>query len=105
MPVALRAAGWWRALAFTVLGVAFSYALTIGLRALFGYDPLLDGEAVLAVALLLTPLFFLVGIGCFDYWFYWASGRPTRPEDHSGHGARSWKDYFRVNTDHKVIGI
>ncbi len=27
------------------------------------------------------------------------------PEDHSGHGAHSWKDYFRVNTDHKVIGI
>jgi len=21
------------------------------------------------------------------------------------HGARSWKDYFRVNTDHKVIGV
>jgi cytochrome c oxidase subunit I len=105
MPVALRAPGWWRALEYTILGVAFSYALTIGLRALFGYDPLVDGEAVLRVALLLTPLFFLVGIGCFDYWFYWASGRPTRPEDHSGHGARSWKDYFRVNTDHKVIGV
>jgi cytochrome c oxidase subunit I len=105
MPVALRVPGWWRALEFTILGVAFSYAVTIGLRALFGYDPLLDGEAVLAVALLTTPLFFLVGLGCFDYWFYWASGRPTRPEDHSGHGATSWKDYFRVNTDHKVIGI
>ena len=105
MPLALRAPGWWRALEFTILGVAFSYAVTIGLRALFGYDPLLDGEAVLTVALLATPLFFLVGLGCFDYWFYWAAGRPTRPEDHSGHGATSWKDYFRVNTDHKVIGI
>jgi cytochrome c oxidase subunit 1 len=105
MPVALRAPGWWRALEFTILGVAFSYAVTIGLRAIFGYDPLLDGEAVLTVALLTTPLFFLVGVGCFDYWFYWAAGRPTRPEDHSGHGAQSWKDYFRVNTDHKVIGI
>ena len=30
---------------------------------------------------------------------------PTRPEDHSGHGATSWKDYFRINTDHKVIGV
>src|SRR5262249_15667491 len=39
------------------------------------------------------------------YWLYWISGRPTRAEDHSGHGAYSWKDYFRVNTDHKVIGI
>jgi cytochrome c oxidase subunit 1 len=105
MPMALRAPGWWRALEFTILGVAFCYAITIGLRALFGYDPLLDGNAVLAIALLVTPLFFLVGLGCFDYWFYWASGRPTRPEDHSGHGAYSWKDYFRPNTDHKVIGI
>jgi cytochrome c oxidase subunit 1 len=105
MPIALRAPGWWRALEFTILAVAFSYAVTIGLRALFGYDPLLDGEAVLTVALLAAPLFFLVGIGCFDYWFYWAAGRPTRPEDHSGHGAHSWRDYFRVNTDHKVIGI
>ena len=36
MPVALRAPGWWRALAYTVGGVVFSYAITIGLRALFG---------------------------------------------------------------------
>jgi cytochrome c oxidase subunit 1 len=105
MPHALRAPGWYRAAAYLVLGVAFSYALTIGLRALFGYDPLLDGTAVLTVALLAAPMFFLVGLGCFDYWFYWAAGRKTRPEDHSGHGAYSWKDYFRPNTDHKVIGI
>ena len=72
---------------------------------LYGCDPLVDGEAVLLVALLAAPLFFLVGLGCFDYWFYWAAGRPTRPEDHSSHGAHSWSDYFRVNTDHKVIGI
>ena len=51
------------------------------------------------------PLTFLGGIGCFDYWLYWAVGRKTRPEDHSNHGAHSWKDYFKVNTDHKVIGI
>ena len=48
---------------------------------------------------------FLVGLGGFDYWFYWAAGKKTRPEDHSGHGAYTWKDYFRINTDHKVIGI
>jgi cytochrome c oxidase subunit I len=105
MPVALRAPGWWRALAYVVLGIAFSYGLSIGARALFSYDPLLDGESVLTIGLIAVPMFFLVGLGCFDYWFYWAAGRPTRPEDHSGHGAYSWKDYFRPNTDHKVIGI
>ena len=52
-----------------------------------------------------APVGFLAGIGAFDYWLYYISGRPTRPEDHASHGANSWKDYFRVNTDHKVIGI
>jgi cytochrome c oxidase subunit 1 len=105
MSVKLRSAGWYRAALYMLLGVAFSYALSIGLRALFGYEPLLDGESVLTIGLIAVPFFFLAGLGCFDYWFYWAAGRPTRPEDHSGHGAYSWRDYFRPNTDHKVIGI
>jgi cytochrome c oxidase subunit 1 len=105
MPVALRKPGWYRAALYIVLGIAFSYALSIAIRAAMHYDPLLHGESVLQIALLAVPLFFFVGIGLFDYWFYWASGRPTRPEDHSGHGARSWKDYFLPNTDHKVIGV
>src|SRR6476619_1213600 len=105
MTVKLRAAGWYRAILFIVLGIAFSYAITIGARAALGYDPVVDGEAILTVALLATPFFFFVGLGAFDYVFYWAAGRPSRPEDHSGHGATSWRDYFRINTDHKVIGI
>jgi cytochrome c oxidase subunit 1 len=105
MPATLRAPGWYRAGAFIVLGIGFSYALSVCARLLFGDHPVLDGESVLTIALLATPLFFFVGLGAFDYWFYWAAGRPTRPDDHSSHGAHSWKDYFRVNTDHKVIGI
>src|SRR3954454_9127207 len=105
MSARFRAPGWYRAALFIVLGIAFSYALSIGARAALVYDPVLDADAVLALALTVTPFFFFVGLGAFDYWFYWAAGRPTRPEDHSGHGARTWKDYFRVNTDHKVIGI
>src|SRR5258707_14272405 len=65
----------------------------------------LSGDAILTVSLLAVPLAFLVGIGGFDYWFYWALGKKTRPEDHSRHGAYSWKDYFRINTDHKGIGV
>ena len=51
------------------------------------------------------PLGFLIGLGVFDYWFRWASGAPTVPDDHADHGATRWQDYFKVNTDHKVIGI
>ena len=46
--------------------------------------PVVDGHAITIVALIAVPLFFLVGLGTADYWFYWAAGRPTRPEDHSG---------------------
>src|SRR6201995_2135312 len=81
-----RAPGWYRAALYDVLGFAFAVGLTV-------------------VPLLAVPLFFLVGLGTADYWFYWVSGRPTRPEEHSSHGAKTWRDYFRVNTDHKVIGI
>jgi cytochrome c oxidase subunit I len=104
MAASLRAPGWYRAALWVAIGIAFSYALTLAVRGLYGWDPVLKGETVLQIALLATPLTFLGGLGCFDYWLHWAAGRPTRPEDHSSHGAHSWKDYFRVNTDHKVIG-
>ena len=100
-----RTAGWYRAGLWTLIGLIFCFALDVGLRALLGFDPLIKGEAITIVCLIGTPFFFLYGLGTFDYWFYWASGKPTLPEDHSAHGATSWKDYFRVNTDHKVIGI
>ncbi|MBX5470160.1 MAG: cytochrome c oxidase subunit I [Thermoleophilaceae bacterium] len=105
MAARLRAPGWYRAMLSVPLGIGFAFALVVPLRALSHYKPVVDGDAITTVALISTPLAFLIGIGCFDYWFRWASGAPTVPEDHSGHGARSWRDYFRVNTDHKVIGI
>ncbi len=101
----LRAPGWYRAALFDVFGLAFSIGLDVLLRWLMHYHPILDGDAITTVALIAVPLFFLVGLGTADYWFYWAAGKRTRAEDHSAHGARTWRDYFRVNTDHKVIGI
>ena len=101
----LRAPGLHRGILATPLGIGLAYAIVLPIRAASGYHPVLDGTAVLQVAMIACPFAFLIGLGAFDYWFYWAIGRPTRPEDHSGHGARTWKDYFRVNTDHKVIGV
>jgi len=108
MAAKLRAPGFYRAGWMMPLGVAFATGLTWLVRSSTGHATFhhyLSGEAILTVSLIAVPLLFLIGIGGFDYWFYWATGRPTRPEDHSGHGAHSWKDYFRVNTDHKVIGV
>ena len=101
----LRQPGWYRAGLFTAIALGLSFALSFGARAGLGYDPFLSGDSVTRIALLVMPFGFLFGLGTFDYWFAWAAGKPTREEDHSGHGATSWKSYFLPNTDHKVIGI
>jgi cytochrome c oxidase subunit 1 len=91
-----------------LIGIAFATLITWAVRSSTGHSTFhhfLSWEAILTVSLLAAPIGFLIGFGGFDYWFYWAAGRKTRPEDHSGHGAYTWKDYFRINTDHKVIGI
>src|SRR5207302_68224 len=85
---------------------AIGFGLVIGFRWWGGWHPLFDMQPITLVSLLVAgPLGFLAGIGAFDYWTRYAIGSPTQPEDHSGHGARTWHDYFRVNTDHKVIGV
>jgi cytochrome c oxidase subunit 1 len=112
MTARLRAPGIPRAFTFLILGALFCAAIIIGVREAYGYPVFAGGgvvtkaqNGILLLSLLIAPLWFLVGLGAFDYWFRWAAGKPTIAEDHSGHGARSWRDYFRVNTDHKVIGI
>jgi cytochrome c oxidase subunit 1 len=94
--------GTWCAVVFFLIGMY----IVVGLRWLAGWDPVYDWTIITLVgALTMAPIGFLLGLGAFDYWLYYLAGRPTLPEDHTGHGAYSWKDYFRVNTDHKVIGV
>ncbi len=101
----LTAPGWLRVLWVTPIFIGIGFALPLLIRWLADWDPVWKGSVLVTIQLVTAPLGFLVGLGGFDYWAYYASGRPTRPEDHSSHGAKSWRDYFRVNTDHKVIGV
>jgi cytochrome c oxidase subunit 1 len=89
-----------------VLFGGIGFGIVVLIRWAAGWHPILLTEPIVLVAALVAgPVGFLAGIGAFDYWVYYALGKPTRAEDHSGHGAKSWRDYFRVNTDHKVIGV
>ena len=99
---------WGRALFGALTGAAFGFGLVVGLRALSGleiFQTEQTGYPHLIVPAITGPLGFLAGLGAFDYWLRWARGASTAPEDHSDHGAASWRDYFAFNTDHKVIGI
>jgi cytochrome c oxidase subunit 1 len=101
----LTAPGFVRCLWMVPLFFGLASGITVLVRWLEAWHPIWDGTVITTVQLAAVPIGFLAGIGGFDYWMRWASGAPTVAEDHSGHGARSWKDYFRINTDHKVIGI
>lgn len=99
----LRAPGWYRAAFYIALSLGLAWLLLWAANGFSASD--VTGIGWVQVSLIAAPLFFLGGMGAFDDWFYWAAGRPDRPNDHSSHGATSWKDYFKINTDHKVIGI
>ena len=108
MNILWRNPGMIRALFGFVVGGALGFGLVVALRAISGleiYQTEQTGYPHIVVPAITAPLGFLVGMGCFSYWFRWAGGAPTIPEDHAQHGAKEWKDYFRFNTDHKVIGI
>jgi cytochrome c oxidase subunit 1 len=97
---------WWkRAAVWTVGAILFAFALVWLLRNAFGNTPTWEPQVYNAVAATFGALGFLIGIGCFDWWWGWIRGKRVDYEDHSMHGARSWRDYFKVNTDHKVIGV
>ncbi len=108
MVAAIKRPGLGRAGIGFVLGAAFGFGLVVALRAISGLE-IFQTEATgyphLIVPAITGPLGFLAGLGAFDYWLRWASGAPTVPDDHSQHGAYSWRDYFKFNTDHKVIGL
>src|SRR3954453_20793481 len=108
MAAALRRPGWYRGALGTLLGGAFGFGLVVALRAASGLDIFQTeqtGYPHVIVPAITAPIGDLIGLGCFDYWFKWAVGSPTVPDDHSQHGAKSWRDYFKFNPDHKVIGI
>jgi hypothetical protein len=73
-PGFVRAA--WCAGLFFLLGMF----LVVGIRALAGWDPTYDWTIIVLVgALTAAPIGFLLGLGAFDYWLYYLSGRPTWP--------------------------
>ena len=88
----LLAPGWLRAIWMSALFFGIGAGITVLVRWLETWHPIWPGSVIVTVELAAVPFGFLAGIGGFDYWARYASGAPTLPEDHSGHGARSWKD-------------
>ena len=81
--------GWSRALWTTPGFGMFWIGVACLIRWAAHWHPVWKGVPLVTIGTVSFPLGFLIGIGAFDYWAYYVSGRPARPEDHSTHGARS----------------
>src|SRR4051812_16874134 len=75
--------GWWRVLWLTPLFGFAVLGLVCLLRWAAGWEPIWKADVLVTVSTIAFPLGFLAGLGAFDYWLHYISGRPTRPEDHS----------------------
>ncbi len=94
-----------RCLWTTPLFAVIAALAVVIVRNVLGMDPVVQMSTLLTFAYIFGSIGFIVGIGGFDYWWKWIIGSDIDPNDHSQHGAYSWRDYFRFNTDHKVIGV
>ena len=92
LPEEFKKPGMPRAVFGLLIGAGFGFGLVVALRAISGleiFQTEQTGYPHVIVPGITGPLGFLVGLGCFDYWFRWAAGKPTIPDDHSQHGAFS----------------
>ena len=85
MVAAIKRPGWIRGALGALAFGAFGFGLVIALRAISGlplYQTEQTGYPHVVVPLILAPLGFLAGFGCFDYWLRWAArdaDDPRRP--------------------------
>lgn len=90
--------GWF----WQIIGTAFGVGLVTGIRILMRL-PAWKAEPAAVVGGLFGALFFIYGVGVFDDWILWASGR-----DSPGHGDEmklGWRRFFGPSTNHKTIGV
>ena len=62
--------GWIRAVWMTALFASIGFGIVVVLRWWGGWHPILDWTAIVTVELISTPFGFMIGLGCFDYWFH-----------------------------------
>ena len=76
--------------------------MTVLVRNLMGLPGWSPGP-VFTVGIIVGVISYLVATGVFNYWAGWAIGRsPAEPSEPK---TLSWRRYFNVDTNHKVIGI
>ncbi len=83
-------------------GTGAGIGITMGVRQAMGLPSWSPGPD-LTIGIITGVITYLAVLGVFNYWFRWATGAPLQEEPEPP--KQSWKRYFNVDINHKVIGI
>ncbi|MGO9902687.1 MAG: cbb3-type cytochrome c oxidase subunit I [Solirubrobacteraceae bacterium] len=90
------------------LGLGLVAAIVVGIIVHGIASPLRDGDATLVAGYVAFAIFFLVGMGAFNFPVRWGLGGPDTSHEeelqNAGKDEGIWR-YFRFCTDHKVVGV
>ena len=90
------------------LVVGLAAAIVVGIIVHAIASPERTGDATLVAGYVAFAIFFLVGIGAFNFPVRWGLGRPDTTHEEelelAGKDQGVWR-YFRFCTDHKVVGV
>jgi cytochrome c oxidase subunit 1 len=95
----------WRGLLGQFFGTLAGMALVWGIRVLTGLTPYYDLEPMLVGGAAIGALSFLAAAGVFTDWWRMAMGEEVEEHFDPDPEKPTWKRYFDVDYDHKVIGI
>ncbi len=88
---------------FGLVGTAAGAGLSVLGRWAMGMTPWSEGP-VLTIAIFVGVFIYLIGTGVFNHWWRWMIGR-REPEAEGPPPGPTWRRYFSVDTNHKVIGV
>jgi cytochrome c oxidase subunit 1 len=94
--------GLMRGLLFQVAGTAVGFGLVYLIQAIQGMA--LKSEPAWVVGGAVGALTFMWGVGAFRDWWHQVLGKPVF-EPHEVEDEPSWRRFFSVSYDHKVIGV
>ena len=85
-----------------LIGFAAGTGITMLVRLAVGLPAWSPGPD-LVIGIIVGVIVYLAVLGVFNYWFRWAIGAP--PQETPEPTAYSWKRYFNVDINHKIIGV
>jgi cytochrome c oxidase subunit 1 len=92
-----------RGLLAGLAGAAAGMGIAVAVRYFIMGLPAWNSGPVATIGIISGVATYLIALGVFKYWAHWLTG--GQPENEAPPPKHTWKRYFNVDTNHKIIGV